>query len=220
MLIIDVAYNLTFLIAFAVISGLLDNRYSSLTLKGTIAQGFLFGFAAAISMLNPFELYTGLIFDGRSVAISLVTLFFGPIAGVIATLITVSLRIYLGGQGLIIGVLLSIVALIGGYLFRLMWNRASAPSMGFLFSLGLAVHVVMVYLLFLLPVDLQLDAFIRSTPTILIFYPIASVLMGKILSGQLEIRHLLHKVRESEEKFRAIFNSTNEAIFLHDAETG
>lgn len=220
MLIIEVAYNLTFLIAFAVISGSLDNRVSSLTLKGIVFQGLLFGFAAAISMLNPFELYAGLIFDGRSVAISLATLFFGPIAGLIATLISISLRLYLGGLGLLIGVLLSLVAFIGGYVFRLMWNRANTPSMSFLFFLGFAVHIVMVFLLFLLPVNLQLDAFTRSSPTILIFYPIATVLMGKILSSQLEIRHLLLKVRESEEKFRAIFNSTNEAIFLHDAETG
>lgn len=220
MLIIEVAYNLTFLVAFAVISGLLDNRYSAHTLKGSILQGVLFGLAAVIGMLNPFELYTGLFFDGRSVAISLATLFFGPIAGLIATIMAISLRLYIGGVGLLIGVLISLIAFAGGYSFRLMWNRAHTPSMRYLFYLGLAIHVIMALLLFLLPEEIRFDAFLRTSPTILIFYPIATVLMGKILSGQLEIRYLLHKVRESEEKFRAIFNSTNEAIFVHDAETG
>jgi len=220
MLIIDVAYNLTFLIAFAVVSGFLDNRYPSRTTQGLVIQGVLFGSATVIGILYPFVLYEGLLFDGRSVAISLATLIFGPITGLIATLMSIVARVSIGGVGLLIGVLLSIFSFVIGLIFRLFWDRHTAPRLLFMFQLGIVVHIGMVALLFLLPTDLQIETFIRSAPTILIFYPIATVIMGKVLSDQLEIRHLLAQVRENEEKFRAIFNSTNEAIFVHDAKTG
>lgn len=220
MLIIDVAYNLTFLIAFAVISGFLENRTPGHETIGMALQGILFGTAAVIGIMYPFVLTEGLIFDGRSVTISLATLFFGPITGLIATIMAVIARLYIGGAGIIMGVAVAILAFIVGLGFRRFWDKKKAPSLNYLLLMGIAVHVGMISLMVLLPATVQQDTFNQLALTILIFYPLATVITGKVLSDQLEIRHLYALARENEEKFRAIFNSTNEAIFLHDAETG
>lgn len=220
MLIIDVAYNLTFLIAFAVISGFLENRIPGHKTVGMILQGLLFGTAAVIGILYPFVLTEGLIFDGRSVTISLVTLFFGPVSGLIATIMAVIARLYIGGAGIFMGVAVAILAFLVGFGFRRFWNKKNAPTLNFLFLMGVGVHVGMISLMVLLPSSVQEDVFTQLAFTIIIFYPLATVITGKVLSDQLEIRHLYALARENEEKFRAIFNSTNEAIFLHDAETG
>jgi PAS domain S-box-containing protein len=220
MLIIDVAYNLTFLIAFAVISGFLENRIPGRTTLGMVLQGLLFGTAVVIGILYPFVLSEGLIFDGRSVTVSLATLFFGPITGLIAALMAVVTRAYIGGAGVVMGVSVAILAFLIGLGFRRFWDKTKAPTLKYLFMMGVGVHFGMIGLMVLLPTNVQQETFTQLALTIIIFYPIATVITGKVLTDQLEIRHLYSLARENEEKFRAIFNSTNEAIFLHDAETG
>ncbi len=220
MLIIDVAYNLTFLIAFAVISGFLENRVPGNKTVGMVLQGLLFGTAAVIGILYPFVLTEGLIFDGRSVTISLATLFFGPITGLITTIMAVAARLYIGGAGIIMGVSVAILAFLVGFGFRRFWDQRKAPTLQYLLLMGVGVHVGMIALMVLLPSSAQQDVFNRIALTIIIFYPLGTVITGKVLSDQLEIRHLYTLARENEQKFRAIFNSTNEAIFLHDADTG
>lgn len=220
MLIIDVAYNLTFLIAFAVISGFLENRLPGHKTLGMVLQGLLFGTAAVIGILYPFVLSEGLIFDGRSVTISLASLFFGPISGLIATILAVIARLYIGGTGIVMGVAVAIMAFLIGIGFRRFWDQRKAPTLNYLLMMGFGVHVGMISLMVLLPAEIQRDVFTKVALTILVFYPLATVITGKVLSDQLEIRHLYALAKENEQKFRAIFNSTNEAIFLHDAETG
>ncbi|MDD3892607.1 MAG: LytS/YhcK type 5TM receptor domain-containing protein, partial [Bacteroidales bacterium] len=80
MLIIDLIYNLSALVALSIVSGFIDNRWSSTKQRGALLQGFLFGIVAILAMMNPLVLEEGLVFDGRSVVISLSGLFFGPIA--------------------------------------------------------------------------------------------------------------------------------------------
>ncbi|HPF94042.1 MAG TPA: hypothetical protein PLV65_08890, partial [Tenuifilaceae bacterium] len=76
MFIIDLIYNLSTLVALSIVSGFIDNRWSSTTRKGALLQGFLFGVVAMLGMINPLVFQEGLVFDGRSVVISLSGLFF------------------------------------------------------------------------------------------------------------------------------------------------
>ncbi|HOQ49370.1 MAG TPA: LytS/YhcK type 5TM receptor domain-containing protein, partial [Candidatus Kapabacteria bacterium] len=73
------------------------------TKRGKVIQGLIFGVVALLGIFYPFVLQPGLIFDGRSVIISLCTLFYGPLAGVISAIITAIGRIYIGGIGAITG---------------------------------------------------------------------------------------------------------------------
>ena len=220
MLILEIAFNLSLYVAFAIISGFIEKRVPSKNLDGTILQGLLFGGVAILGMLQPFSLAEGIFFDGRSVVISLSVLFFGPITGLITTILVVITRLIMGGDGILMGVSVAISAFLIGLLFRKYWDRKSVPSAMFLFGMGLAVHAVMVLLMILLPSNMQMLVFQSVTISILILYPFATLLTGKVLSDQVTIRGLSNELQKSEQKFRAIFNSMNEAIFLHDAETG
>lgn len=219
-LIFDLAYNLTMLIAFAIVSGLVEKRIQGTTTRGMVVQGLLFGAVAVIGILNPFVLSEGIVFDGRTIVISISTLFFGPISGSIAAIMAVVTRIIIGGPGVVMGVATVVQALIVGYIFRRFWNRESVPTLTFLYYMGLLVHIIMVGLMLTLPSTIQREVFESIAFTIIVFYPLTTVLMGKVLSDQLEIRHLIKDLSSSEVKFREIFNSVNESIFIHDAETG
>ncbi len=69
--------NLSFLVALSVVSGFVERRWRG-TLGAAVLQGTIFGTASVIGMLTPLVLGPGLIFDGRSVMVSLGGLFFGP----------------------------------------------------------------------------------------------------------------------------------------------
>ena len=77
--ILELTYNLALLVALSVLSGFIRQRRSH-PAWGAILQGLLFGGAAVIGMMKPLVLGPGLIFDGRSVMLSLCGLFFGPVA--------------------------------------------------------------------------------------------------------------------------------------------
>lgn len=70
-----------------------------------IASGIGIGVIGILVMLTPWELTPGVIFDTRSVLLSLTGLFFGPLSGAIAVLMTAIFRLYLGGPGALTGVI-------------------------------------------------------------------------------------------------------------------
>lgn len=105
MVLVDLIYNLALLVALSVVSGFVDTRWQRTTRVGMLLQGVVFGGAAMIGMLRPFVFAPGLIFDGRSVMISLAGLFFGPWTAAVTCLMTIPLRLLQGGPGALMGVL-------------------------------------------------------------------------------------------------------------------
>jgi len=102
---IDLILNLSLLVSISIVSDFIEQRCPKRTPTGSILQGLVFGGAAVLGMLRPLDMGSGLIFDGRSVMVSLCALFFGPVAGCIAAVMTISLRLLLGGTGTTMGVL-------------------------------------------------------------------------------------------------------------------
>ncbi len=102
---VDLVLNLSLLVALSVLSGFIDKRLPGTSRSGALAQGALFGTAALLGMLRPLILGPGLIFDGRSVMVSLCALFFGPWAALPAVAFPMAYRVSLGGAGMATGLL-------------------------------------------------------------------------------------------------------------------
>src|SRR5690606_37778946 len=127
MIVLDLIYNLSLLVALSVISGFIDARFDRGTTAGQVGQGLLFGVIVLIGMRYPFVFSEGIIFDGRSIVISLCAVFFGPLAGLIASGIGIVYRVYLGGGGALTGVLvISASFLIGWWFHR--WRKNAPPG--------------------------------------------------------------------------------------------
>lgn len=116
MIIIDLIYNLALLAALSVISGFIGEKWKNRWV-GVVLQGFLFGGIAVIGMLRPLNMGSELFFDGRSVIISLCGLFFGPVAVVITAGMAAICRIYQGGFGAVMGVLVILTSAFLGLIF-------------------------------------------------------------------------------------------------------
>ncbi len=150
MILIDLIYNLSVLIALSVLSGFIDLRFNRTKLKGKIFQGLLFGVTAIIGMLYPFHMVEGIIFDGRSIVISLCTLFFGPLSGIIASTISIIFRNYLGGGGAFIGSMVIISSFLIGLLFYFRNKKSSEeiPTRFQLYIFGVIVSTITLILFY------------------------------------------------------------------------
>ncbi|EAU41018.1 periplasmic sensor diguanylate cyclase (GGDEF) [Fulvimarina pelagi HTCC2506] len=78
--------------------------------------GLAFGFAAVIAMSDPFELGPGVIVDARGIVLVLAAPFGGPLAGLISGLIAGAYRLWIGGAGAYLGVIVVVSAVLIGIL--------------------------------------------------------------------------------------------------------
>ena len=208
MIIIQLIYNLSILIAASIVSGFIDIRFNRKSTPGKILQGITFGLIAVIAMLRPFEFIPGVLFDGRTVILSLCALFFGPVSGIIAAIIAIITRIILGGEGTLVGVLFIISSTLIGifYFIRRQRNRISLNT-NTLFIFGIIVHVVIMLLIFLLPKEDTWLSIRTVGLSIIVFFPLATILIGKILLDQENAASLTSKLKKSEERFRSMLEN-------------
>ncbi|MCX8202129.1 MAG: PAS domain S-box protein, partial [Candidatus Caldarchaeum sp.] len=220
MLYIDLVHNLALLVALSILSGFVHKRWPGHTWPGVLLQGFLFGTVAILGMMRPLVLGPGLIFDGRSIIISLCALFFGHQAVGLTCALAAAYRLMLGGPGVVMGVSVILPSAVIGLLFRHAIKPAShPPSTTQLLFLGLVVHIVMVALMFTLPADLALSTIQRLGLPVMTLYPLATLLTGKILSDQVSAFLTEKELRESEERYRKLFENHAAVKLLIDPDT-
>lgn len=217
MLILDLIYNLAVLVALSVLSGIIDRRYNKNTTAGKILQGLLFGSISVVGMIYSFQLSEGIIFDGRTVVISLCTLFFGPIAGAISSLIAIAYRIHIAGYGLAAGILSVADAYIIALLFHHYTTKKDRiPSAVTLLLLGISVHIAMVLSMFALPSDAAKSFFRNIAPTVLLTYPIITLLIGKVLSNEQHYMEALKHLKASDKRYQTFLDADKNIMFLKD----
>jgi two-component system cell cycle sensor histidine kinase/response regulator CckA len=177
--------NLALLIAISDVSGFIAQRWARRSLAGAAMQGLLFGGAACMGMLRPVVFGPGLIFDGRSVVVSLCALFFGPVAAGFATLSAAAYRAWVGGQGMSTGLLVIAsstgIGLLGYFRQR---SRAEPLTTGQLYLFGVVVHLAMLGVMFTLPAATREHIIPDLALPVLLMFPVATVLVGRILSDQ------------------------------------
>jgi len=221
MVYLDLIVNLSLLIALTIVSGFIDNRWPRHANLGVLFQGVLFGGAAIVGMLRPLDLGQGLIFDGRSIMISLCALYFGPLAVAVSGIMTVACRIYLGGVGMMTGSLVILSSAGIGLIARSRLKpETDPPSYQQLYFFGLLVHLTMLGLMFTLPGGAGLMVLRQVGLPVVLLYPLATILAGKILSDQLEGKQVLEALRESEKRYIEAQRIAQLGDFTWDVETG
>lgn len=227
-ILVEILYNLGILASISIISGFLSHKKINGHYQA-LSQGVLFGIAAIIGMLHPLVLAPGLIFDGRSIMISISGLFFGPLAAAVSAGMALALRLQQGGPGALMGTLVILSsALIGVLYHRSKKGIVEVVPAKELLGMGLVVHALMVLLMFTLPPESALATFRLLGPSVITVYPLATVLIGSILSeaherrriaealagSQIELQAQYEKVAASEYSFRRIFEGSSDAILI------
>lgn len=206
------------LVAISALSGFILKWQSPETTIGKVLQGLLFGFAAVIGILFPYVLKPGLIFDGRTIVIGICTMFFGPLAGGISALASAIARILIGGVDLIGGLLEIIGSFVFGWVFfniirkrGLIWATNTR-----IYLFGLLVHIVMAIVLFSLPSRSAFNVLRSVTLTVILAFPIITLIIGYIVKTSLLGRNYLKEIVETHNRLRATLYSVGDAVIATD----
>ena len=207
--ILDILFNLGMLSSLSILSGFIGNGKLGHPVKFiAFKQGVLFGIAAVIGMLNPLVLAPGLIFDGRSVMLSICALFFGPLAALISVIMPLILRITQGGPGAIMGVSVILSSAAVGLVFHYLYygnrqlfvkSRIFDNGNAMFYIMGLIVHTLMVLLMFTLPKERAVSTIQSLGPVVIIAFPLTTVLIGKIIHSINESYRITAELRISEQ---------------------
>lgn len=213
---LELTYNMAILVAMVMTSGLI-RRSQAFTPQQAIFQGLLFGAATMINMAVPMDLGGGLIFDPRTVSLSLCGLFFGPLAAGVAAGLVLAYRLALGGSGVIMGMLVIISAAAWGWYFYRRW-RPTGHSIGLtqLLLLGVVVHVTELLLMSTLPAPLGWQTFQHLGLPIMLAFPLLTLLLGKMMASQAAEVQSVAALRKSEERHRAILHTAINGFWLTD----
>ena len=201
----ELIVNSAVLITLSVLFGsLFCMRISGL--KGyKIVEGFLYGGIAIVAMtiLHP----AGLIYDGRSIVMSLAGFLGGPVTAGISAVTAGIFRICLGGSGVLTGMLTLFTPAIIGLLFRHMrQNKIRSMNVSSLLGLGVVVHLFMLAFQLCLPNGIKIIGPIWL-PVMLIF-PITTLIMGLLIGNEEKRLSIEKALQQSEENLRRFMDES------------
>jgi PAS domain S-box-containing protein len=214
---LPLVHNIALLVALSVIYALVSRHFRRRTGAFQALTGLLFGCTTLVGMLTPMHWSDGVIIDGRSILLGVTGLFGGPIAALVAAVMAGLYRIRLGGAGLAMGLAVIVASAALGSLGH--GFRRSRPGLLRplpLLGLGYLIHGVMLACMSLLPGGLTWQVFLHLGLPVLLLYPAAFMVAG-LFFVEVEGRARVEAaVKESEERYRAMVESTTDLVFRLD----
>ncbi|MEI6089939.1 MAG: PAS domain S-box protein [bacterium] len=207
-IVVGLLQNIAILLSFALLYDYIwVKEKTKQTIWNKVITGLIIGGVGLLLMLTPWTLAPGLVFDSRSIMLAISGLFFGPIPTIIAMLVTASYRVFLGGGGMLMGITVIAVSGTTGILWNV-FRRKSRRSIRLidLYLLGITVHLLMLACVIFLPAKLQLTTLEDILPTVLIIYPLGTILLGYLMVNRIHHWDTKKALRNSEERFKMLFD--------------
>jgi PAS domain S-box-containing protein len=215
-MLIELIHNAALLVALSALYGLLARFRRHGAVRDKVLAGLLFGGLAIAAMNMPYHYSPGVIYDGRSIVLTLAGLFGGGIAAAVSVALAGAYRGYLGGPGVWAGTAtILLCAMLGLAVRRLYKNRSESVGLVALYGVGIAAHVVMLVCQLLLPWPGALETIGRIYLPVMLVFPAATLLVGILLGNEERRLVATGKLRESEAKYTAAFNTSPDAININ-----
>ena len=214
---LDLVENLTLLIALCWLHAMIMRYLDGYELPGKVCSGVLFGAVCIVGMMIPLELAEGLIFDGRTVVLSMAAFFGGPLVAGIAGVMGGLFRLSLGGVGLVPGLLNVAMPVLMGLLFRYLHRQHRIPfNVLSLLVFSTLMHLLEVLILALLPAaNYALFLEHALVPLLVVLIP-SAVLLGLLLEDVEKQRHARDALRQSEAYLQAITDAVPDVFMVLD----
>jgi len=198
MFFIELINNVSLLVVLTMLFKITVSRYNVDTVSQRLVFGLIFGIVGLVGMMTPLHYADGIIFDGRSIILFVAGLFGGPIVVAISAAVIGAYRIWLGGAGAYVGLAVIAVSAVMG-LFCYYYRKRSKINFSLLqlFVAGFAVHTIVLLLFLLLPGASGIKVAISLGPTVLLVYPVATMLVCLLFQDYDEkedARRALHRL--------------------------
>jgi len=223
-LIKDFFYNLAFLLTLTIIYTVFQNKLTKGTLVYNILLGISIGTVGIIIMTASIQLGDGIILDARSILISVTGLFFGVLPTLIAGVMIILYRIFIGGAGIYQAVLVIIAAgTIGSIWHRVRFEKLLSTkntiNLEFYFF-GLLINIIMLLSMFVLPKAQSLNVLESIFLPVIILYPIGTYLICVLLKNQYIRNNMILELKDSKERLSNIIEGTNAGTWEWNVQTG
>ena len=183
-MIIEIVKPLSLLLSLSLLLAFVFYFFKRQSLTAKILSGFLYGTIAMLAMNMPFNFIPGVIFDSRSVIVSLSGFFGGPIVAVSTAVIAAAYRFSLGGAGALAGSLVVVLCAASGICWNFLQNRYNFKTKLWHFLVfGFFSHVVAMFAMLALPSELMWKVTKNLAIPFFLIYPIATVALGAIIQG-------------------------------------
>ncbi len=177
-----------------------------------IISGVWFGLVAIASMMMPYEYSPGIIYDGRSIILTLAGLWGGGYTVIVSVLISGVYRIFLGGAGIWGGLATVISCGSVGLLFRIkLKNRLREIRFPAFWIIGTVSHLFMLASQVLVPV--RFSHIIREIwLPILVIFPLVFALIARFFQLIDTYISSNQKIWETKELYRTTLLSIGDAV--------
>ncbi len=209
--------NITLIVALSILYSLIIRRCESGSVAHRVISGLLFGAVAVVGMMNPFVFSPGLIFDGRSVIISIGGFIGGWATALIASLMAIAYRVWLGGVGAVMGVsVITSSAAIGIAYHYLRRRRPDTVKPLHLLGFGIVVHICMLILTGTLPSGMTIDVLSQIALPVILVYPLGTLLISLVILEQESRIGAEKALKEREIRYRELVENANSIILRLD----
>ena len=213
-IVIGLIQNTAILLAFGMLYDYIWIKSGTIhSLWGKLFIGIIIGGFGIVLMLTPWTLVPGLVFDTRSVMLSISGLFFGPFPTLIAMLVTGGFRIFMGGSGLYMGLAVIVtsggIGILWGYL-RPTWKKHYLIE---LLVLGLIVHLFMLGCTIFLPAGVTIPTLKTIAFPVMIIYPVGTLLLGILLLKRTWNYEVRQALIVSEERWKFALEGAGDGVW-------
>jgi len=208
-IIIGILNNAALLLVLSIIYNTLFVQSEKNGITKCVLIGVLIGVIGISLMLTPVNLISGVIFDTRSILVSVSAMFFGFIPTVVAVIIICIGRIAIGGDGVLMAVLVVVLTAVIGLLwnkFRFRYVIAKKQNINIDFYIvGLLVHIGMLIGILALPKDKMLTVFNQMWFAALVIFPIVSFVLSRVLYDGFKNNQMRLELIDSENNYKLLY---------------
>lgn len=178
--------------------------------------GLLVAGIGIILMRSPWTLVEGIVFDTRSVLLTISGLFFGGVTTIVALIGTALYRIYMGGSGVYMGV----AVIITSSLISLVWRKfrpklIKEKRIDEVYLVAVVVHLIMLGCTIFLPQENRISTLSIIWWPVIVIYPAATTLIAMLLFNREKNWEMREKIEESEKRYRLIAEYANDLIYIY-----
>lgn len=196
---LDLIKSAALLLSLCVLQGFNIHLRHVHKITAQVISGLLFGGICVVGMLMPIEVVPGVIFDARSVVLSMSGLFGGPLVAAISTSIAAGYWYWIGGGGASVGILVivtsSSLGLLYWYCRKNNWFKVAFPQ---LIIFGALVQVTQVLEFTLLPVAVVQTVMDQVALPLILSFTSATVILGILLNDIEQRAKAVHLLKLSE----------------------
>lgn len=209
----DIVVNVILMFGLVFLVTLSDQKHEQRKIIGKVIFGIVIGIIAIFVMMNGWRMESGVIYDTRSVIISVTGLFFSTITSLLALIIAIVYRISLGGDGVYAGVLTLFFSLAIALFWRhVIIKRYKINKYVSLYLFGFSVHLAMLLSQLTLPYPKNIEVLRLIGPIVLIVYPLATMLLSMAIMNHEKRVESQDLIIKSEEKYRTLVSNSQLGI--------